>query len=72
MNNLADLFAGCGDDVGVAVTGAGDADSGGEVEVLLAVGRVNPAADRVVDDDRGGLLEDGAESCHGLILSYEL
>ena len=69
MDNLAHLFAGCGDDVGVAVTGAGHTDSGGEVEVLLAVGRVDPAAGRVVDDDRGGLLEDGAESCHGFILS---
>ena len=70
MNDLADLFAGRGDDVGMAMAGARDADSGGEVEVLLAVGRVNPATGRVVDDDRGGLLEDGAESCHGFVWSY--
>ncbi len=47
MNDFADLFAGGGDDVRVAVPGAGHTDSGGEVEVLLAVGRVHPTAGRV-------------------------
>ena len=69
MNDLADLFTGRGDDIRVAVPGAGDTDSGGEVEVLLAVGRVHPTAGRVVDDDGSGLLEGGTESCHDLILS---
>ncbi|MDT4860054.1 hypothetical protein FQZ97_945910 [compost metagenome] len=69
VDNLSYLLPGGGHDVGVAVTGAGNADSGGEIEVLLAVGCVDPAAQGVVDDDRRRLLEDGAKSCHGLILS---
>ncbi|MNY81425.1 hypothetical protein D3C86_2229900 [compost metagenome] len=69
MDNLAHLLACCRYDVGVAVTCARNTDAGGEIEVLFAVGRVDPAAESVVNDDRSGLLEEGAESCHGLILS---
>ena len=64
MNNLADLFAGRGDDIWVAVTGACDTDSSGEVEVFSAVSRIDPTPGRVVNDDRGGLFEDGAKGCH--------
>jgi hypothetical protein len=72
MDDLAHLFAGCSDDVRVAVASAGDTDAGGEIEILFAVGGVNPGADCVINDDRSGLLEDGAKSCHGFILSQEV
>jgi hypothetical protein len=51
------------------VTCAGNTDSSGEIEVLFAVGRVDPAAESVVYDDWSGLLEEGTESCHVFILS---
>jgi hypothetical protein len=69
MDNLAHLLACCRYDVGVAVTRAGNTDSSGEIEVLFAVGRVDPAAKGMVDDDGSSLLEEGTESCHGFILS---
>lgn len=77
VDDLADLFA-CGfDDARMAVAGAGDADSGGEVEVSISIGPMDPTAGRVVDDNRGGLLEGWAEvgagrRCHVVIVGHDL
>ncbi len=69
MNDLAHLFAGGGHNIGVAVTSTGHTNPGGEVQVFLAVGCVDPATGRVVDNHGGCLLQDGAKCCHGFILS---
>lgn len=69
MDNLAHLLACCRYDVGVAVTCAGNTDSSGEIEVLLAVGRVDPAAESMVYDDWSGLFKEGLRVAMCFILS---
>ncbi|SKZ49028.1 Uncharacterised protein [Mycobacteroides abscessus subsp. abscessus] len=58
VDDLGALLLSCGDDPRVAVAGAGDPDAGGEIEVAVSVGSVNPRAERVIDDDGRRLLED--------------
>jgi hypothetical protein len=50
-----------GDDVRMGVTGRGDRDAGGEVEVLTAVGRVDPRPLAVRHLQIGDLEPDGCE-----------
>ena len=61
VDDLGALLLGCRDHAGVAVTGAGDTDAGGEVEVVVAVGAMNPRALRMIDDDGRRLFECGAQ-----------
>ncbi len=49
----------------MAVAGAGDTDTGREIEVSATVGVVEVAALAVVDGDRGGLLQDRGQFGHG-------
>ena len=52
----------------VAVPGAGHADAGGEVQVVPAVGPVDPAPEGVVHDHGSGLFQGGAEGSHAAMM----
>ena len=64
MDDLAHLLASGCHHFGVAMAGAGHTDAGGEVQVVLAIGPVDPAAKSVVHNDGGCLLECGAKGSH--------
>ena len=64
VDQRADLALGGLDDVGVAVSGAGDADAGGEVEIPSVVLVVEHGAFAAGGQHAGCLLEDGRKSGH--------
>ena len=73
VNDLAALFLGCGNHFRMAVPGAGDADAGGEVQVVETVRAVDPRPLRVIDDNRRGLFQGRAEggAAHGYTVTAD-
>ncbi len=66
------LLRGC-DHLGMAVAGAGDTDTGGEVEVVDAIGAMDPRSFGVIDHHRSGLFEGRAQGggTHGYTVTAD-